>query len=161
MTRSVTIGVIGASVCDAKEAALAEETGAWIARRGALLVCGGLGGVMEAACRGARSAGGTTLGILPGEDRADGNPYLDIVIPTGIGYARNAMVVLAARGVIAIGGRYGTLSELAYCRIYGVPVVGLRSWMVDEPRFGDAIPSVEEPRVAVDTLFQTLSGIEA
>jgi len=160
MTRTITIGVIGAAVCDADEAEVAEETGARIARRGALLVCGGMGGVMEAACRGARSVGGTTVGILPGNDRTGANAYVDIVIPTGIGFARNAMVVLASRGVIAVGGRYGTLSEIAYCRIYRVPVVGIRTWRVCEPRFGEPIPQAERPGEAVEMLFRAISEIE-
>lgn len=161
MPRTITIGVIGASVCDPGEAALSEEVGARIARRGAILVCGGMGGVMEAACRGARAAGGTTVGILPGEDRDGGNGFLDIAIPTGIGYARNVMVVLASRGVIAVGGRYGTLSEIAYCRVYGVPVVGLRTWELDEGRFGEPLPRAESPTEAVGTLFDRLSTSEA
>jgi hypothetical protein len=120
-----------------------------------------MGGVMEAACRGARSAGGTTVGILPGEDRDGGNGFLDIAIPTGIGYARNVMVVLSSRGVIAVGGRYGTLSEIAYCRVYGVPVVGLRTWELGEDRFGEPLPRVESPGEAVDTIFRGILGAEA
>jgi uncharacterized protein (TIGR00725 family) len=122
------LAVVGSASCDAETAALAEEVGREIARRGAVLICGGRGGVMEAACRGARSAGGTTVGILPGTDRSQANPYVDIPIVTGLGEARNALVVRSADAVIAVSGGYGTLSEIALALKMGRPVVGLRSW---------------------------------
>jgi uncharacterized protein (TIGR00725 family) len=96
-----------------------------------VVVCGGLGGVMEAACRGAKDAGGTTVGILPGHGRADANPYVDVAIATGLGEARNALVVRAADALIAIGGEYGTLSEIALALKAGKPVVGIESWDLD------------------------------
>ena len=108
------IAVIGGSQCSAQEAQLAEEAGQELARRGAVLVCGGLGGVMEAACRGASSEGGITIGILPGDNRQAANPYVQIPIVTGMGYARNVAVVKSAQAAIAIGGSYGTLSEIAH-----------------------------------------------
>ena len=102
------------------------RSGRELARAGAVLVCGGLGGAMEAACRGAKAEGGTTLGILPGADRAAANPYVDVAVATGLGEARNALVVRAADAVIAVAGGYGTLSEIALALRAGKPVVGLR-----------------------------------
>jgi uncharacterized protein (TIGR00725 family) len=99
--------------------------------RGAVLVCGGLGGVMEAACRGAKEAGGTTVGILPGTDRSAANAYVDIAIPTGLGEARNALVARAADALLAVGGGYGTLSEIALALKAGKRVVGIGSWEID------------------------------
>ena len=112
-------------------AAGAAEVGRLVAERGAVLVCGGLGGAMEAACRGAKQAGGVTVGILPGSDRSDANPYLDVALPTGLGEARNALVVRAADAVIAIGGGYGTLSEIALALKAGKPVIGLGTWEIE------------------------------
>ncbi len=121
--------------------ALAFEVGRLLALRGAVLVCGGRGGVMEAAARGARSAGGTTVGILPGADRREGNPYLDVVVTTGMGQARNLAVVLSGDALVAIGGEFGTLSEIALALKHGVPVVGLRTW-----RLEGAAPAGTPPR---------------
>jgi uncharacterized protein (TIGR00725 family) len=106
----------------------AEDVGRLLAIHGASVVCGGLGGVMEAACRGAKSAGGTTIGILPGLDRGEANAWVDVAIPTGLGEARNALVVRAADVVIAIGGEFGTLSEIALALKTGKPVVGIDTW---------------------------------
>lgn len=128
MSRSPLIAVIGGSTATAEEMAAAEAVGRALAAAGVTLVCGGRGGVMEAACRGAKSAGGLTIGILPEADTSQANPYVDIAIPTGIGLARNALVVRAARAVIAVGGSYGTLSEIAYALQFGVPLVGLKTW---------------------------------
>jgi len=108
--------------------ALAEAVGAELARGGAVVVTGGLGGVMEAACRGARSAGGTTLGILPGEDRAAANPWVSVVVATGMGELRNGLVVRCVDAVVAVAGEYGTLSEIALALKAGKPVVGLQTW---------------------------------
>jgi uncharacterized protein (TIGR00725 family) len=112
----------------AEELEAAEEVGRLLAEGGAVVVCGGLGGVMEAACRGARSAGGLTLGILPGRDRRDANPHVEVAVPTGLGEARNALVVRAADALVAVGGAYGTLSEIALALKGGTPVVGLGTW---------------------------------
>jgi hypothetical protein len=150
------IGVIGSSAPVREELAVAEEVGGCIAERGAALVCGGKGGVMEAACRGAKSMGGMTVGILPGGDKSSGNPYLDIVIPTGMGFARNVLVVLSSSGVVAVGGRYGTLSEIAYCLIYEIPVLGLGTWTLRERSLGKGIRIVETAREAVDRIFQEI-----
>jgi uncharacterized protein (TIGR00725 family) len=120
--------VCGGSGAPAAELELAEAVGRALAGRGAVVVCGGLGGVMEAACRGAKSAGGATLGILPGLDRADANDFVDIAVPTGLGEARNTLVVRAADALVAVGGEWGTLSEIAFALKVGKRVVGLRTF---------------------------------
>ena len=109
----------------------AAEVGRLLAERGAVLVCGGRGGAMEAACRGAKDAGGLTVGILPGSNRSEANPFVDVVLPTGLGEARNALVVGAAEVVIAIGGGYGTLSEIALALKTGKRVIGLGTWAIE------------------------------
>jgi uncharacterized protein (TIGR00725 family) len=130
---TIYIAVIGPSRATPEIAEAAFQVGALIAGGGAILVCGGGGGAMEAACRGARSAGGTTVGILPGPTREDANPFVDIAIPTGMGEARNALVVRAADAVIAVGGGVGTLSEIGLALKMGRPVIGLRTWEVSPP----------------------------
>jgi uncharacterized protein (TIGR00725 family) len=127
-TDRIHVAVVGASDADATASRHAEAVGEALARRGAVLVCGGLGGVMEAACRGAKTAGGTTIGILPGTDRAVANPFVDVVVPTGMGEARNALVVRCADALVAVGGEFGTLSEIALALRDGKPVVGLDTW---------------------------------
>ena len=122
------IAVIGSGQTSAREAKLAEEVGRELARNDVILVCGGLGGVMEAACRGAQSEDGVTVGILPGENRRAANPSVQIPIVTGMGYARNVAVVKSAQAVIAIGGSFGTLSEIGHALQSGIPVVGLNTW---------------------------------
>jgi uncharacterized protein (TIGR00725 family) len=128
---SPIVGVIGGSAPTVEEAAAAEAVGRALAEGGAILICGGRSGVMEAACRGARAAGGLTIGILPGIHRGEANPYVDIPIVTGMGEARNGIIARTAQAVVAIGGSYGTLSEIAFALAFGVPVVGLGTW---EPR---------------------------
>jgi uncharacterized protein (TIGR00725 family) len=127
------VAVIGSGNATDEEDALAESVGAALARAGAVLVCGGLGGVMAAACRGAKAEGGTTLGILPGPDRRAANPDVDFVVATGIGEARNSIVVQTADAVIAVGGEFGTLSEIAFALRAGKPVVGLGTWGLTRP----------------------------
>jgi len=127
------VGVVGAASATAEEEAIAERIGRLLAERGAVVVCGGLGGVMTAACRGAKSAGGTTIGILPGEDRSDANPWVDVAIPTGMGEARNALVARASDALIAVGGEFGTLSEIALALKVGRPVVGIATWTLQRP----------------------------
>jgi uncharacterized protein (TIGR00725 family) len=148
---TIQIAVIGPSRATPEIAEAAFRVGALIALGGAVLVCGGGGGAMEAACRGARSAGGTTVGILPGPTREDANPFVDIAIPTGMGEARNALVVRAADAVIAVGGGVGTLSEIGLALKMGRPVIGLGTWEVVPPA-GDrvelAIERVESPEAA-------------
>jgi len=126
------VAVIGGSEPLAKEALMAEDVGRELAKRGAILVCGGLGGVMEAACKGAELEKGLTIGILPGESRHDANPYVKIPIATGMGYARNLAVVKSAQAVIAIGGSYGTLSEISHALQSGIPVIGLNTWSLSQ-----------------------------
>lgn len=125
------IAVIGGSSATAEEASLAEEVGRALGRAGAVLVCGGRSGVMEAACRGAQEAGGLTVGVLPGSDPGEANPFVDVTIVTGIGYARNAIVTQTAQAVIAVGGSYGTLSEIGFALGFGKPLIGLRTWTVE------------------------------
>src|ERR1700704_747434 len=134
---AIYIAVIGPSRATPDVSEAAFRVGALIARGGAILVCGGGGGAMEAACRGARSAGGTTVGILPGPSREEANAFVDIAIPTGMGEARNALVVRAADAVIAVGGGVGTLSEIGLALKMGRPVIGLGTWEVVAPA-GDA-----------------------
>jgi len=136
MDKKKFIAVIGSGDCSPQEARLAEDTGREIARHGTVLVCGGLGGVMEAACRGATLAGGLTIGILPGDSRRSANPYVQIPIVTNLGEARNVIVVKTAQAVIAIGGGYGTLSEIGHALKNNIPVVGLNTWQL----FRDGIP---------------------
>ena len=128
------IAVVGGSQCDSGLASLAEEVGAGIALRGGIVVCGGGGGVMEAASRGARAAGGMVLGILPGDDPRRGNPYLTLAVATRLGEARNAVIARTADALIAVGGEYGTLSEVALALKMGKPVIGLKTWKFEPPQ---------------------------
>jgi uncharacterized protein (TIGR00725 family) len=121
----------------------AAEVGRLLAEAGATLVCGGRGGAMEAACRGAKEADGLTVGILPGADRTEANPFVDVVLPTGLGEARNALVVGAADVVIAIGGGYGTLAEIALALKAGKRVIGLGTWEIE------GVTAAEGPEAAV------------
>jgi uncharacterized protein (TIGR00725 family) len=139
------IAVIGGSTCSAQEAGAAEETGRLLAEAGAIVVCGGLGGVMEAVAKGAHANGGTTVGILPGTDPGAANAYIDIPLATGLGEMRNFLIVRAAHALIAIGGGVGTLSELALAQRIGRPVVGLH----DSFRNAVEIPRVETAEAAV------------
>ncbi len=147
---AVQIAVIGGGDRSAAALAAAEIVGAELAKAGAVLVCGGLDGVMAAACRGAKSAGGTTVGVLPETDPGTANPWVDVVIPTGLGEARNAIVVRSAGAVVAIDGEYGTLSEIALALRSGVPVIGLRTWSLVHPdgKADTGIEVVDGPRVA-------------
>jgi len=145
------IAVIGGGECSAQEAEMAEAVGRELARRGAILVCGGLGGVMEAACKGASSEGGVTIGILPGDNYQAANPYVQIPIVTGIGYARNIAVVKSAQAVIAIGGNYGTLSEISHALQSGIPVIGLNTWSLSRNGQPDnSIIPAQNPTEAVN-----------
>jgi uncharacterized protein (TIGR00725 family) len=125
------IGVIGGGTCSSEIYEIAQEVGREIARSGFSLVCGGLGGVMEAACRGAREAGGITIGILPTANKRDANPYVDLVIPTGLGHARNVLVVHASDALVAVDGETGTLSEIAIALKVGKPIVGIKTWELE------------------------------
>jgi uncharacterized protein (TIGR00725 family) len=122
------VAVIGSRDADAEQARVAEEVGAELGRRGAVVVTGGLGGVMAAASKGARAEGAVTVGVLPGADRGDANPDVEVALATGLGEVRNALVVHAVDAVIAVGGAYGTLSEIAFALNAGTPVVAVGSW---------------------------------
>ena len=141
------IGVIGAGNCNKQIYDMAREIGVGIAKMGAILVCGGLGGVMEGACRGACEAGGQTVGILPGPDRTHANPYVTIPIVTDLGHARNILVVRTSDLLIAVSGGYGTLSEISIALKLGRPVIGLSTW----PDIGGIqyVPTAEEALNAV------------
>lgn len=145
------IAVVGGSVATAGSERLAEEVGGALARRGAVLVCGGLGGVMDAACRGAKAAGGTTVGILPTDDRADGNEHLDVALATGLGEIRNTLIIRSVDAVIAIDGEHGTLSEIGFALRIGKPVIGLDTWALATPADGrDPVVRVNTPEEAVE-----------
>jgi len=145
------IAVIGSSDCTPEEARLAEEVGRELARKDAILVCGGLGGVMKAACRGASSESGLTIGILPGGSRQTANQYVKIPIATNLGEARNVIVVKSAEAVIAIGGGYGTLSEIGHALRNGTPVVGLNTWSLSRnDRPDNSIVLAKNPADAVN-----------
>ncbi len=125
------LGVVGPGQASEAQIASAEAVGRLLGEAGVVLICGGMGGVMAAACKGAREAGGTAVGILPGSDRAAGNEWLTVAIPTGLGELRNGLVVRGADALIAIGGAYGTLSEVALALKRSVPVVGLGTWDIE------------------------------
>lgn len=139
------IGVIGVAEASDEEYNTAEQVGREIALRDAMLVCGGLGGVMEAACRGAKSEGGLTIGIIPGFSKSDANPYVDIPIITGMSHARNIIVVSSSDAIIAIGGSYGTLSEIAFALKLKIPLIGINTWEVSPD-----IKKAATPKEAVD-----------
>ena len=136
--RKEMIGVIGGSAVDEALYALAQEVGRGIAERGAMLITGGMGGVMEAASRGAKEAGGLVIGILPGSKASDANSWVDIPIVTGMSHARNTLIARTAQALIAVDGSYGTLSEIAFALIFSKPVIGLQTWEID-PRIHQAI----------------------
>ncbi len=148
MRKKPRIGVIGGSKPNKKALELAYKTGKLIAEKGAILVCGGLGGVMEAVSRGVKDAGGISIGILPWDKLDVCNQYIDIPIVTNVGYMRNALVVLNSHSAIAIDGSYGTLSEIAYGMIYGKKVFGLETW--DVP----GVNHMQNPEEAVDLAYK-------
>jgi uncharacterized protein (TIGR00725 family) len=153
--KKLIIAVIGGGKCSAQEAVLAEAVGRELAKRGAILVCGGLTGVMEAACRGASIESGLTIGILPSDNPADSNPYVQIPIATGAGYARNVAVVHSAQAVIAIDGDYGTLTEIGFALKSKIPVVGLNTWSLY--RSGEQDTSIIKAEDAVDAVEKAIS----
>jgi len=150
------VAVVGGSTCTADEARVAEAVGRGLASRGATLVCGGMGGVMEAACRGAKSAGGLTVGILPGDDRRSANPHVDVSVVTGMGHSRNAIVVKTAQAVIAVDGSYGTLSEIALALQNGIAVIGLGTW--DFSLRGQADRSIMRARDAEEAVEKAIAA---
>ena len=152
------VAVVGAGECDFETTGLAEQVGMLLAQRQFAIVCGGLGGVMAAACRGAKSAGGLTIGILPGVDPKAANAWVDVPIATGLGEARNFLVVRAAEALIAIGGEFGTLSEIALALKLGKTVVGLNSWQLGRGGNLQAVfPEVTTAAEAVEACLARLS----
>ena len=153
------ISVIGAGESTAEIVGLAEQVGEKLAKRGITIVCGGLGGVMEAACKGAKSAGGTTIGVLPGSDPAAANQWVDIPICTGLTYARNVIIVKTGRAVIAVGGAYGTLSEIGHALAEDIPVIGLSTWEIARDGTTDrSIIVARDPQDAVDKAVEAAQG---
>ncbi|WP_135824043.1 TIGR00725 family protein [Halorussus ruber] len=148
------VSVIGGGTVTDEQAQTAEAVGKLLAQRGHTVVCGGLGGVMEAACRGATDAGGRTIGILPGEERAAANPYVDTAIATGLGHARNPLVVMNGDAVIAVDGGVGTLSELGFAGVFERPIAGLGTH--DAP----GVEPVESPNEAVEFVESVVSERE-
>ncbi len=157
------IAVIGGDTPPADVLPLAAAVGREIASRGHILICGGRGGVMEAACRGAREAGGHTIGVLPGPDRSAMNAHVEFPIVTNLGAARNAIVVLSADAVIAVDGSYGTLSEIALALVHGKPVVGLHTWHIsDDAGVENArIARAGTPEQAVELAVAAVEGARA
>jgi len=141
--RKPVIAVVGAGKCSRKLRDQAAIVGAYVAQHGGVIVCGGMGGIMEGAARGAKEQGGLTIGILPTEHVSDANEFIDIVIPTGFGDARNVMVVRTADVVVAFPGKYTTLTEMAFALKAGTPVVSVNAW-----RLGDEIEQVDDPEAA-------------
>jgi len=127
----VTISVIGGHDASDEAEKLAYDVGKIVARVGGILVCGGLGGVMQAASKGAKDAGGVTIGILPGKDKAEANPYIDIALPTSIGYSRNVIVACSADIIVALPGSHGTRSEISYGIVYKRPIIDLGNWNIE------------------------------
>jgi len=151
MHRVLHVAVVGSGSAERDALLMAEEVGRLLATRGAIVLCGGLGGVMEAACRGAKSVGGMTVGLLPGSDRREANAWVDLAIPTGLGEARNALVVRAADVLIAIAGEFGTLSEIALALKTEKPVVGIDTWELSRGgQIATQIVRAATPAEAVD-----------
>jgi uncharacterized protein (TIGR00725 family) len=151
----IYVSVIGAAEADADMLADAEAVGRGVARAGAIVVCGGRGGVMEAACRGAVAEGGVTVGLLPDADRAHANPFVSVAVPTGMGELRNGLVARAGDAVIAIGGEFGTLSEIGFALKLGRPVVGLGTWEL--ARGGEPVAAIEVASTPEDAVARALA----
>jgi uncharacterized protein (TIGR00725 family) len=149
--RRFMVSVIGGHECDEKTAKLAEDIGALVAESGAVLVCGGLAGIMEAACRGAKKSNGLTVGIIPGEDKEAANEHVDIVIATGMGYSRNTLVAGTADMVVALPGKYGTLSEIGFALNAKIPVYGFGTWDI---KGVEPLESIEDLR----SIFEEKKG---
>lgn len=157
MARRICISVIGASVASEGELSIARELGREIARAGATLICGGLTGVMEAAAKGAREEGGLTIGILPGEDPSSANPYIDVPIVTGLNFARNVIVAYSGDAVIAVGGKLGTLTEIAFALMKDKPVIGIGTWDLEEGRLeGHKIVLTSNAEEAIKKAFEII-----
>jgi len=151
--RKPVIAVIGAGKCSKKLRDMAAEVGRFVAENDGVIVCGGLGGIMEGAARGAKEAGGVTIGILPTENKEDANDYIDYVIPTGFGEARNIMVVRTADAVVAFPGKYGTLTEMAFALRAQKPLVAVNAW-----KLGDEIIQAKTPLEAAKLAMEKAGG---
>jgi uncharacterized protein (TIGR00725 family) len=155
--RNKIIGVIGEYQATERAKELAYEVGKLIAQAGYILICGGLAGVMESACKGAKDGGGLTIGVLPGISKDSANPYVDIALPTGLDQARNIIIVRASSVIIAIEGGYGTLSEIAYALKLNIPVIGLNTWEISSERYKESgIIKVKTAKEAVDTAINLI-----
>ena len=152
------VSIVGGAHCSSAEANIAEEIGRKLASAGIDIVCGGRGGIMEAVCKGAMSAGGRTIGILPSADGQDANSYLSVAIPTGLGQARNIIVAIAGQVVIAIGGSYGTLSEIAFALKHGKLVIGLDTW--DTPTRPGLEVGIHQAESVDEVIETALNAIE-
>ncbi|MDF1544328.1 MAG: TIGR00725 family protein [bacterium] len=153
--RKPVVAIIGAGKCSKKLRDMAHEAGKHIAENGGVVVCGGMGGIMEGAARGAREGGGLTIGILPTDKKEDANEFIDIVIPTGFGEARNLMVVRSADAVIAFPGKYGTLTEMAFALHAGKPLISVSAW-----KLGDEIRQVDSPLEAAKLALELIKESE-
>ncbi|MFH2049778.1 MAG: TIGR00725 family protein [bacterium] len=153
--RNPVIAVVGAGKCSKKLKDMAAEIGKYVAEQGGIIVCGGLGGVMEGAARGAKEAGGTTIGILPTMDKNDANEFIDYVIPTGFGEARNIIVVRTADAVIALPGKYGTLSEMAFALQAKKPLISVSAW-----KLGEEMLQIDDPIEAAKMAMKLARGDE-
>ena len=152
------VAVVGASVADEALYDTARDVGRLLGENGAILLTGGFGGVMEASCRGAKESGGLTVAILPTEDKGDANEFVDITIPTGMGEMRNALIVRAADALIAVGGGFGTLSEVAFALRTDKPVVGLGTWeLLKNGETVEAFPTTTSPSEAVELALKAAS----
>jgi uncharacterized protein (TIGR00725 family) len=174
MPKKICISVIGSGSGDdalsPQIAKIANEVGREIASRGAVLICGGLGGVMAEAAKGAKENGGLTIGILPGEDADSANPFIDITLPTGLGFARNVLVAYSGDAVIAVSGGLGTLSEISYALLKKKPVIGIHTWNLEQlsgrmPSYEaqacrDSVIRCENAKEAVDRAFAIIENKE-
>ena len=154
MAKKIYIGVIGAGDCSQEIYNMASELGHMIAQNEWILICGGLGGVMEGAAKGCYKGGGMTVGILPGEEKESANPFIHLAIPTGLGEGRNLVVIRASDAVLSIAGGYGTLSEIGLALKMGKPVIGLKTW----PSI-DGVDYVETPQQAMDMVVSYVSRL--
>ncbi|MEV0128762.1 TIGR00725 family protein [Dactylosporangium sp. NPDC050688] len=150
------VAVIGAGQATMEQERVAERVGALLADAGAVLVSGGRGGVMLASCRGAHGRGGVTVGLLPGADRAEGNPFLTVAVPTGMGELRNGLIARAADGFVAVGGGWGTLSEIGFAMRLGKPLIAVGSWTVEGPAQEPSYPTVDTAEAAVSWVLRQL-----
>ena len=172
MPKRICISVIGSGddALSPQIAKIANEVGKEIASRGAVLICGGLGGVMVEAAKGAKENGGLTIGILPGEDPGSANPFIDITLPTGLGFARNILVAYSGDAVIAVSGRLGTLSEISYALLKNKPVIGIHTWNLEQlsgkmppyeaQAYRDSVIRCENAKEAVDRAFAIIESKE-